>query len=42
LRPAVEAGEEDVYPDAVSAELHAGLLNDPKAVEKQAGEMLPQ
>ncbi len=38
---AVEAGEEDVYPDAMSVELHAGLLTDPKAVEKQAGEMLP-
>ncbi len=38
---AVEAGEEDVYPDAVAVELHAGLLSDPKAVEKQAGEMLP-
>jgi len=39
---AVEAGEEDVYPDVVAVELHAGLLADPKAVEKQVGEMLPE
>ena len=38
---AVENGVEDVYPDPVSMELHAGLLGDPKAVEKQTGEMLP-
>ncbi len=38
---AVEAGEEDVYPDPTSLELHAGLLGDPKAVEKQTGTMLP-
>jgi NAD(P)-dependent dehydrogenase (short-subunit alcohol dehydrogenase family) len=37
----VEDGQEDVYPDPVSVEMHAGLLGDPKAVEKQAGEMLP-
>ena len=37
----VEAGEEDIYPDPVSSELNAGLLSDPKAVERQAGEMLP-
>ncbi len=39
---AVESGNEDVYPDPASQELHGGLLNDPKAVEKQIGEMLPQ
>ncbi len=39
---AVEAGEEDVYPDPASQELHSGLASDPKAVEKQVGEMLPQ
>ncbi len=39
---AVEAGEEDVYPDAMSVEIHDGLLSDPKAVEKQVGEMLPE
>jgi len=39
---AVEAGDEDVYPDVVSVELHTGLLADPKAVEKQVGEMLPE
>lgn len=38
----IEEGEEDIYPDPMSAELHAGLLSDPKAIEKQAGEMLPQ
>ena len=38
---AVEAGEEDVHPDPASEETYAGLLGDPKAVEKQAGEMLP-
>lgn len=39
---AVEHGEEDVYPDSAATEMHAGLLGDPKAVEKQVGEMLPQ
>lgn len=38
---AVEAGEEDVYPDPASVETHAGLIGDPKAVERQVGEMLP-
>jgi len=28
-------------PDPVTVELHAGLLGEPKAVEKQTGEMLP-
>ena len=37
----VEAGEEDIYPDPMSGEMRAGLLGDPKAVERQAGEMLP-
>jgi NAD(P)-dependent dehydrogenase (short-subunit alcohol dehydrogenase family) len=37
----VEAGVEDIYPDPVSTQMHTGLLGDPKAVEKQAGEMLP-
>ena len=37
----LEAGEEDIYPDPMSSEMHAGLLGDPKAVERQAGEMLP-
>ncbi|MBT3307637.1 MAG: SDR family oxidoreductase [Alphaproteobacteria bacterium] len=39
---ALEAGDEDVYPDPMAIELHAGLLGDPKAVEKQVGEMLPE
>lgn len=38
---AAENGEEDVYPDAAATEMHAGLLGDPKAVERQVGEMLP-
>ncbi len=37
----VEAGDEDIYPDPTSKEMRSGLLGDPKAVEKQAGEMLP-
>ena len=37
----VEAGEEDIYPDPMSAEMRTGLLADQKAVERQAGEMLP-
>ncbi|MHA1598529.1 MAG: SDR family oxidoreductase [Alphaproteobacteria bacterium] len=39
---ALENGEEDVYPDQMSLEIHAGLLGDPKAVEKQVGQMLPE
>jgi len=39
---ALEAGDEDVYPDAMAVELHTGLLADPKAVEKQIGTMLPE
>ena len=38
---AVATGEEDVYPDSAATEMHAGLLGDPKAFEKQVGEMLP-
>ncbi len=38
---ALEAGEDEVYPDPVSQQMHAGLLQDPKAVEKEAGQMLP-
>ena len=37
----IEAGEEDIYPDPMSAELRSGLLGDPKAVERQVGAMLP-
>ncbi|NQV84873.1 MAG: SDR family oxidoreductase [Rhodospirillales bacterium] len=39
---AVDAGDEDVYPDPVAVELHAGLLGDAKAVEGQVGGMLPE
>lgn len=38
----VEAGEEDIYPDPVSLEMHTAMLGDMKAVERQAGEMLPE
>jgi len=38
----LENGEEEIYPDATSQELHAGLLGDPKAVEKRASQMLPR
>ncbi len=37
----LEAGEEDIYPDPMSTEMHAALLGNPKAVERQTGEMLP-
>jgi len=37
----IEKGQEDIYPDPAALEMHAGLLTDAKAVEKQAGEMLP-
>ena len=39
---AVVTRTEDVFPDSMSAELHGGLLHDPKAVEKQIGEMRPE
>ncbi|MEQ9490741.1 MAG: SDR family oxidoreductase [Alphaproteobacteria bacterium] len=38
----IEAGEEDIYPDPTAIDMHAGLLADPKAAERQAGLMLPQ
>ena len=34
-------GKEDIFPDVMSEQMHGGLLADPKAVEKQAGSMLP-
>ncbi len=39
---ALENGDEDVYPDQMSIDLYAGLMSDPKAAEKQVGEMLPE
>ncbi len=39
---ALENGDEDVYPDRMSIDLHAGLTGNPKAVERQVGEMLPE
>lgn len=37
----LEAGEEDIYPDPAAVEMYSGFRGDPKALEKQAGEMLP-
>lgn len=34
-------GEQDIYPDDMSKEMHAGLMGNPASIEKQAGEMLP-
>ncbi|MBF2064779.1 MAG: hypothetical protein IGS39_10210 [Calothrix sp. C42_A2020_038] len=39
---AVEQGIEDVYPDALSQQVFAGICQQPKAVEKQFASMLPQ
>jgi NAD(P)-dependent dehydrogenase (short-subunit alcohol dehydrogenase family) len=39
---AIIDGTEDVYPDPMSVEMHAGILGNPKAVEQQVGEMLPE
>lgn len=36
----VEAGEEDIFPDPTSKQLHEGLAANPKAVEKQLAAML--
>ncbi len=38
---AVTNSTEDVFPDETAANLHAGLLSDPKATEQQVGTMLP-
>jgi len=38
---AVAKGLEDVFPDDMAEEMRTNLLRDPKAVEKQVGEMLP-
>jgi len=38
---AVTNGTEDVFPDEMATNLHAGLLSDPKATEQQVGTMLP-
>ncbi len=37
----VENGDDEIYPDPVAVDMHAGYLGDPKAVEKEAGGMLP-
>jgi len=38
---AIENGQEDVFIDEMAVQFKQGLLSDPKAVEKQCGEMLP-
>ncbi len=38
---AIENGQEDVFIDPMAVEFQQGLLSDPKAVERQCGEMLP-
>lgn len=38
---AVADGTEDVFPDPMATELWGSLRHDPKAVEKQVGQMLP-
>jgi short-subunit dehydrogenase len=39
---AIEREEEDVFIDQMAVQLYSDYRNDPKAVEKQCGEMLPQ
>ncbi|MGO1117954.1 SDR family oxidoreductase [Rhodovibrionaceae bacterium A322] len=38
---ALEAGEEDIYPDPMAQDLQKSMLADMKSVERQIGEMLP-
>ncbi|WP_193179543.1 SDR family oxidoreductase [Nisaea sediminum] len=38
---ALEAGEEDVYPDPTAQHLHRSLMEDAKAVERETSAMLP-
>ena len=38
----MDQGVEDIYPDPMSQQMHGGLLSDPKAVEAQTAEMLPE
>ena len=38
---AIEKSQEDVFIDQMAVQFQQGLLSDPKAVEKQCGEMLP-
>jgi short-subunit dehydrogenase len=38
---AIESGQEDVFIDEMAVQFQQGLLSDPKAVERQCGEMLP-
>ncbi len=39
---AIERGEEDVFIDQMAIQFHKDFRNDPKALEKQCSEMLPQ
>jgi NAD(P)-dependent dehydrogenase (short-subunit alcohol dehydrogenase family) len=39
---AIERGDEDVFIDQMAVQFYKDFRNDPKAVEKQCGEMLPQ
>jgi hypothetical protein len=42
ISDAIEGEKEDVFIDQMSVQLYDDYRNDPKAVEKQWGEMLPQ
>ncbi|MEO3413884.1 SDR family oxidoreductase [Roseovarius sp. CAU 1744] len=37
----VDDGQEDIFPDPAAVQMFQGLRADPKAVEKEAGQMLP-
>lgn len=37
----LENGDEDIFPDPMSLDVHAGLHNDPKQVEKEFAAMIP-
>jgi len=39
---AIENGQEDVFIDQMAVEFHKGFRSDPKALEKECAEMLPQ
>lgn len=39
---AIESGDEDVFIDPMAVQFYKDFRSDPKAVEKQCGEMLPQ
>lgn len=37
----VENGDEEIFPDSMSAQVHAGLLHSPKQVEREFATMIP-